>query len=270
LHVNEVLDHTKKTICFIFNKNRNKIIGTGFFVGVKVQEDDDQYQVYLVTAKHVIAKDEVLPEQVSIATNKREEEEPIFGTIEIKDTTYLTHHKESDVIAIPIGNDTRLEFKIMGEEIICTRELFKHLEIKKDDPIVFGGYDKNQENIGKVNPRFKTAKFLSPPQEMQFEIDGYVLDVELLTLRGISYGGFSGAPVYLDARLSSKPDLDEKHHFLYFIGILIGHVEEDESGENIVTITVVPSHILREILFTSDSEKLREKQYQTSTRRHSH
>lgn len=51
------LTEAKKCTTFIFlEKEQGKLIpnGTGFFVGVKNEENTNVYNVYLVTAKHVL------------------------------------------------------------------------------------------------------------------------------------------------------------------------------------------------------------------------
>ncbi len=51
----------KKTIAFIYVKNNNgKIVpnGTGFFVGIRDTSQENRYGVSLVTAKHVIQKED--------------------------------------------------------------------------------------------------------------------------------------------------------------------------------------------------------------------
>jgi hypothetical protein len=123
--------------------NRPIPYGTGFFVGIKIG-DGTQASAYLVTAKHVL-KDEQGRDlkRVYVRMNSKEGD-PKFAPLDLSENSVsrvYTHTDPTvDLAVVPVALDEKIfDFKMIGDELVTTKESFKELKIGEGSDVFFVG-----------------------------------------------------------------------------------------------------------------------------------
>ena len=121
----------KKSILFIYLKDENgsrKAIGTGFLILVDVENRNDAYLVYLISAKHVLVNKEGIFPQFEIRLNRRDGSSS-YVEIRSKEIVSFFHQDSTvDIIAIPITQYFPIDypkvfdFKSISSKMIITKE----------------------------------------------------------------------------------------------------------------------------------------------------
>ena len=134
----------KKCTTFIFIEKDGQAIpnGTGFFVGVKNEENPSTFNVYLVTAKHVLqdTKGNYLS-TIIIRLNKLDGTSQLIK-IELNKNTEVFTHTDDDVdIALfnCLPDQKLFDFKFIQDDLISTNEIILKNEIAEGDEIFFTG-----------------------------------------------------------------------------------------------------------------------------------
>lgn len=266
----------KSVVAFIFVKNEEgKLIanGTGFFVGVKNPSNPDSFSVYLVTAKHVLYKQNTTDflDIVFVRLNKKEGDSQI-GVIPIiaegKKRNVFTHSDSSvDIAIIPfLPDQERFDFKFLPEDMITTKEAFKELKIREGSDVFFTGlftpYTGSERNYPIV--RFGRVALVT---DEKIEWQGKLMDLYLIEAG--SYGGNSGSPVFFYLGSDREPgSIVIGSPILKLAGVMQGtfldahEIKVVETKKVPIAVSsmgiaaVVPGYKLYEILF---SDELKEK-----------
>ena len=266
----------KSVVAFIFVKNEEgKLIanGTGFFVGVKNPSNPDSFSVYLVTAKHVLCKQNTTDflDMVFVRLNKKEGGSQI-GVIPIiaegKKRNVFTHSDSSvDIAIIPfLPNQEKFDFKFLPEDMITTKEAFKELKIREGSDVFFTGlftpYTGSERNYPIV--RFGRVALVT---DEKIEWQGKLMDLYLIEAG--SYGGNSGSPVFFYLGSDREPgSIVIGSPILKLAGVMQGtfldahEIKVFETKKVPIAVSsmgiaaVVPGYKLHEILF---SDELKEK-----------
>jgi len=266
----------KSVVAFIFVKNEEgKLIanGTGFFVGVKNPSNPDSFSVYLVTAKHVLYKQNTTDfvDMVFVRLNKKEGGSqisviPIIA--EGKKRNVFTHSDSSvDIAIIPfLPNQEKFDFKFLPEDMITTKEAFKKLKICEGSDVFFTGlftpYTGSERNYPIV--RFGRVALVT---DEKIEWQGKLMDLYLIEAG--SYGGNSGSPVFFYLGSDREPgSIVIGSPILKLAGVMQGtfldahEIKVVETKKVPIAVSsmgiaaVVPGYKLHEILF---SDELKEK-----------
>lgn len=266
----------KEIVAFVYVKNNAGDLvpnGTGFFVGVRDAHDKDRMYGYFVTSKHVL-RDKQTREffgRITLrlnlkAGNTTSVEIPIIleGT---NKTVFLHSDPTVDLAVIPALPDQKtVEFKVLPDNMITTREEFEKLHIAEGAEIFFTGlftpYVGEQRNYPVV--RFGRVALVTPEK---IEWDGTKMDLYLLELA--SYGGNSGSPVFFYFGQDRQPGaIVLGPPEIHLAGVMMGTFQQGTpiqmvktdaipvSVANIGIAAVVPAYKLHEILF---GEELRTK-----------
>ena len=266
----------KSVVAFIFIKNEEGELianGTGFFVGVRNPSKPDFFNVYLVTAKHVLYKQNTTDflNIVFLRLNKKE------GGSEIVDISIITEgekrnvfiHSDSsvDIAIMPFLPDQEIyDFKFLTDDLITTKEVFKDLKIREGSDVFFTGLFTPYLGAERNYPIVRFGRVALVTDE-KIEWQGKLMDLYLMEAG--SYGGNSGSPVFFYLGSDRKPgSIMIGSPILKLAGVMQGtflDVHEVIFVETkIVPIAVssmgiaavVPGYKLHEILFSDD---LREK-----------
>ncbi|MBI5077414.1 hypothetical protein HZB94_03465 [Candidatus Falkowbacteria bacterium] len=93
------LQEVKKSVSFIFipdGKDKVKPNGTGFFIGVKNEENEKTFNFYFVTAKHVLQDNQGnYLSEIVLRLNKKDDSSQLIK-ISLKDVK-IFEHEEKDV-----------------------------------------------------------------------------------------------------------------------------------------------------------------------------
>jgi Trypsin-like peptidase domain len=252
--------------------------GTGFFVGIKVG-DGTRASGYLVTAKHVL-KDEQGHDlrRVYVRMNSREGD-PKFAPLDLAENSVsrvYTHTDPTvDLAVVPVALDEKIiDYKMIGEELITTKESFNELKISEGSDVFFVGLFTSFYGQHKNFPiaRFGRVAMISGekipwqdrPTEPVQEADLYLLETQ-------SYGGNSGSPVFFYLGSDRVPGQLYLGTEIRLAGVMRGTFLNGSpiqfrqsptatipfSMQNIGIAAVTPSYLLHEILYSEPLMKLR-------------
>lgn len=276
----------QECVTFIYVNGNEKASGTGFFVGVKAQENPDRYVVYLVTAKHVLKDKEQCRYYNSISLRINEKAGGVF-TVEISLAGNIHEHEDPtvDIVVVPvIINRERLEYKFVPDNMLTTKEKFKQNNIQVGDEVFFTGLFASFQGEKRNYPivRFGHVALIADEKiPWKNECTDQSEDRDLYLIESQSFGGNSGSPVFFSfgatrepgmLRLSTTPNV-------LLAGIISGHYQErnlidiaigiTKSGkktwqqlkslENTGIVGVTPAYKLHEILFSEKLLEIREK-----------
>lgn len=271
----------KEVVTFIFIKNGSGQFipnGTGFFVGVKDENDPNISYVYLVTAKHVLLDDNraSLFNSVYIRLNKKAGgsqiiEIPLCGLNAVN----VYNHKDPrvDIAIIPMAPDPDIfDCKCIPMDMITTKKKFKELNITEGDETFFIGlftpYFGKQKNYPIT--RFGRVALITDEKILwKDKNDKVSKKIPLYLVESQSFGGNSGSPVFFYFGITREPDsLSGTYKFL-LAGIIKGcYLDAKEiqvvetrkipiSRENVGIAAVIPAYKLYELLFSNELRKIR-------------
>lgn len=273
-------NYLKKSITFIFVKYNEeyRAIGTGFFVCVQIEGKDvplneienNYFEIYLVTAKHVIENKNDFHSEIYIRLNKKNQETELLLLKLNKSNVYLHDDETVDIACIIccpnteiydymwiptiyIPNKETLENKIDVGNEICYTSLFANRNGRE-----YLGKEKNY-------PVFRFGKISLIPDD-KIEINPYDKPVQLTNIylgEIQSFQGSSGSPVLVQMpRIQPPRTIFFNDPETYLLGIIKGHyndiriekladyqdnvLQELNNGLSMIT----PSYLLRDILFS--------------------
>ena len=267
--------NVKDIVTFIFIKNdKGDLVpnGTGFFVGVKNELDNRMFNVYLVTAKHVLQDTSGnYFTSIYIRLNTRDGGSRIVEIpLKMKDRNVVFTHKEPevDIAVIPcLPNEQLYDFKFLPDDLLTTREIFANSQIQEGDEIFFTGLFTAHFGQHRNYPIVRFGK-VSLITDEKVKWEGQFMDLYLVEIQ--SFLGNSGSPVffYLDStRIPGTIRLGPSQ--LLLAGIMKGsfidakevYVKSSKGPplaiENAGIAAVVPAYKLYEILFSDELRVLR-------------
>jgi hypothetical protein len=253
--------------------------GTGFFVGVKIA-DGKQAVTYLVTAKHVL-KDEQGRElkRVYLRLNSKNGD-PTFAALDLTDNgvprVYTHSDPTVDLAVVPVRLDENtIDFKIMLDDLLTTKESFTELKISEGSDVFFIGLFASFYGQHKNFPiaRFgRVAMVVGEKIPWQDRPSEPIQEADLYLLETQSYGGNSGSPVFFSLGIDRVPGQISLGTEVRLAGVMRGTFLNGSpiqfrqtptavipfSTQNIGIAAVTPSYLLREILYSAPLIKIRE------------
>jgi len=266
----------KSVVAFIFIRNKEgKLIanGTGFFVGVRNPSNPDSFSVYLVTAKHVLYKQNTTDflDIVFVRLNKKEGGSQI-GVIPIvtegeKRNVFMHNDFSVDIAIIPfLPDQEKFDFKFLPDDLITTKEGFKELKIREGSDVFFTGLFTPYPGAERNYPIVRFGRVALVTDE-KIEWQGKLMDLYLIEAG--SYGGNSGSPVFFYLGSDREPgSIMIGSPILKLAGVMQGtfldvhEIKVVETKNVPIAVSsmgiaaVVPGYKLHEILF---SDELKEK-----------
>jgi len=267
----------KKSVSFIFIKNDKGTLipnGTGFFVGVKKEEDNLLANVYFITAKHVLQdKSGNYLTEIVLRLNKKDGESQLIS-VDFKNIKIREHEdKDIDIVVFDCLPDQSIfDFKYIPSELIANREIVEKNEIAEGDDVFFAGLFTSHLGQKKNQPiiRFGKVALMSDDKIEWKEKDKPVKFLDLYLLECQSFGGNSGSPVFFQLNPMRKPgQLSLGGPIIFLAGLMTGSfisgnevqttdtVAKMISLQNIGIAAVTPAYKLHEILFSEEMIKLR-------------
>jgi hypothetical protein len=182
-----------------------------------------------------------------------------------------------DIAVIPAWPDeTKFDFRAVPMDMIKTKEAFKQTTIAPGSDVFFAGLF--VPHVGdKVNTpiiRFGRVAML-PDDRIRWQTDPNKAPelVELYLLETMSFGGNSGSPVFFSQGADRQPgSIFLGPPEITLAGVMSGSFNEPRPGnfiqtpnavlpvfaQNIGIAAVVPSHLLRDILYSPKLKQLRD------------
>lgn len=268
-----IISEIKKCVTFIFIKNEKGTLvanGTGFFVGVKNETNPEVFNVYLVSAKHVLQdkKGNFYPE-IGIRLNKKDGSSQLIVAPLNKGLGVHVHaDQDVDLALFPcLPDDKVYDFKFIQDDLVATQQTINKFEICEGDDVFFAGLFTSYIGQQKNQPITRFGKVaLMPDEKIEWKEDGkapQLLDLYLFEFQ--SFGGNSGAPAFFHLIPTRKPNQIIFGPSIFFGGVVKGGfltgnklklVAETEKNifslENIGITAIIPSYRLHEILFSEE------------------
>lgn len=267
----------KTIISFIYVQGKDgKLVpnGTGFFVGVKLAEKPDTFNVYLVTAKHVLQTEDKKSffREVFIRLNKKDGNVEILRLPLIKEgknkNVYLHEDLTVDLAVIPaLPDQQQYDFKFLPDDFITTKEDFQKLKIREGSEVFFTGLFLPHIGEQKNYPIVRFGRVALITDE---KIDWDGVKTELYLVETTSYGGNSGSPVFFYLGAEREPgSIIIGNPVLKLAGVMKGYfgllqpVQFAETSKipvvssNIGIAGVIPAYKLHDILFSEELKRQR-------------
>lgn len=275
------LAEIKKCITFIFIKNKKGEWipnGTGFFVGVKNEKKLDAYNIYLVTAKHVLLdKKEFLP-TIAIRLNSKIGDSKLIE-VSLKDIEIFMHEDKDVDIAVfnCLPDENKYDFKFIQNDLIASQEIINKHEISEGDEVFFSGLFTSHVGQKRNQPVIRFGKVaLMSDEKIEWRDTGATEPkwVDLYLLECSSFGGNSGSPVFFQLNPLRKPGtLVIGGNTIFLAGVMTGtflngtEIQAAETKQSLFSLqnigisAVTPAYKLYEILFSERLVGLRKEMY---------
>ncbi|KKW38621.1 MAG: hypothetical protein UY85_C0012G0004 [Candidatus Peribacteria bacterium GW2011_GWB1_54_5] len=248
--------------------------GTGFFIGVKNENDPKISNVYLVTAKHVIHSGGSLILPLAIRLNKFEGNAQVTE-ISLKEGDVIMHpDPDVDLAVIGCLPDQKIfDFLMLPQELICEKKVIENEKICEGDEVFFAGLFTSHVGQKQNQPIIRFGKIaLMSDEKIEWrdtkDKPAKLLDLYLLECQ--SFGGNSGSPVFFhlvplrtgNLVLGGGPKIFlggvMRGSFLNLNEIQVVKTQKSAiSVENLGVAAVTPAYFLQEILFSEDLIKAR-------------
>jgi hypothetical protein len=280
----EIPDAAKRCVAFIVvHDGRGNLIpnGTGFFVSVPNEVDPTKSNLYLVTAKHVLSRGvgDTLFQQIVVRVNRQNggvDASPISLSYEGNGKNVHFPVDESiDIAAIPVAaNIAVVDIAHIPIDLVTSADDFRRLAVTEGTDVFFAGLF--TPHIGSIKNypivRFGRVALLS---EEKINWDGVPTDLYLI--ESASYGGNSGAPVFIQLgpiRGSSAITIGAQE--IRLAGVMKGAFEQarplvvantdglNRSISNIGIAAVSPAYHLRALLLSPDLVEQRKRSVRAS------
>jgi len=273
-------EEIKKIVSFIFVRNAGGQLvpnGTGFFVGVPSDKDPNRSYVYLVTAKHVLQdqRGQWFPE-VAVRLNKLDGGAE-FVRLDLRPKKQVYTHATDgsvDIAVVPaLPDQTRYDFKFLSPDMMATDETLRSLEISEGSDVFFVGLFTQFYGAQRNYPivRFGRVAMLTD-EPVPWEVRKGVLQLRrVYLLETQSFGGNSGSPVFFYLGAERKGGLNAGPPIIALAGVMMGtyldaqEIREIETARVPISVSnagiaaVVPSYLLREVLYSSRLKHQRRK-----------
>lgn len=201
--LSQSIPEIKTVASFIYVKDSlGKMLpnGTCFFVGINSPKDSSRFFPYLITAKHVLQKNnskgfykEVFIRMNTIDSSSRFTWLPI--NLSGPDMNVFFHSDPAVDIAVipyvPPKNDYL--FRYLDETFLFDRRRFKSLPIVEGAETIFTGLFTPYTGEKKIYPIVRFGKISLLTNE---KIDWIGVKREMILIESSSFGGNSGSPVY--------------------------------------------------------------------------
>ena len=272
------IEQIKKSITFIFHVKDNEVkaLGTGFFVGVKVNSTGG-YITYLVTAKHVLISDngDILT-TVYLRLN-RQNDAPLVKLTFDRSSVLMHHDINVDLVCIPVTLDEQnFDVLYIPNSYFAGVEIIREKGIAEGTNIFYGGLFDPYIGFQKNYPVFRFGRVSSLPNE-KIRITKPTEPLKMAHLylfETHAFAGFSGAPVFFELdRLSQLNTIRYGNPEVYLAGIMKGHykdliydslLESSQNNDyilreiNLGIAAVTPCYLLMEIVFSAAEISARE------------
>lgn len=222
---------------------REKKGGCGFFVGVRLKPGVNQFHVYAVTNRHVIAEGS----SPVMVMNRRDGGTEILP---LKRGNWLIHPHGDDLAAAPVGklDEGRIRMRFLTTEQFITHDLISEYEVGPGDETFmvgrFAPHDGGKRNLPSV--RFGNISMMPDepvPSPLGLKQESFLVETR-------SLAGYSGSPVFVHF-LQGAPRPKEQNMGLvvrpsigpFLLGVDWGHMQIVERIKEADGITDAKSEV---------------------------
>lgn len=264
-------ENVKKSVAFIGLVDEKGIApsGTGFFVSVPNESDAKYSNVYLVTARHVLKKGgrEPLVEKISVRINLRNggTDAPVMSLVTdgANRNVFVAPDSTVDIAVIAASPlQETVDFANVPLSLVSSQEDLKKLAVSEGTEVFFAGLFTHYYGSTKNHPvvRFGHVALLTDEKVSWFGVP-----TDLYLIESSSYGGNSGAPVFIYQSADRTPgSVTVGPPAIRLLGVMTGAFQEHSpltvvqanaiplSTSNIGIAAVTPSYHLRNLLLSQE------------------
>jgi len=198
-------DQVRKCVAYVVKPGvteiKNKPIGTGFFIGYKYAEREENTYVFFVTAKHVLFDDtgKLRHKKLLLRLNDKENENTKDFDL-LKMNAWFAHEKEEravDIVVQPLF-PKEADFLYISKQHFITDEIISKRKIGIGDELFYTGLLTYHSGLHQISPIVRFGKIALMTKEKT--VDGmyyHFIDAGNLP-------GHSGSPVFLWATATRK------------------------------------------------------------------
>jgi len=263
----------KPVATYIFINNGGKLIpnGAGFFVGLKNPSKQNNFSLYLVTAKHVLCPpgSNQMLDKIYIRLNKKgggSETDAIPLSAQGNKRTVFFHADPTVNLAVlPVLPDQKkIDFKFIPDESILTKEESTNRTLYEGAEVFYPSLFFPYTGVGELYPCVRFGRVALLPDK---KIERQAYSAEIFLVETGSNGGNNGAPVFF---YSASIRASEGQPALKLAGIMEGTfgdapqeikiVEKRKVAipfSNVGISAVIPAYKLLEVLFSEELKKQR-------------
>lgn len=274
------LQEVKKSVSFIFipdGKDKLKPNGTGFFIGVKKEENKNIFNVYFVTAKHVLQDNQGnYLTDIVLRLNKKDDTSQLIK-ISLKDVKIFEHEDKGVDIALfnCLPDQNTFDFKFIPDNLIANNDVVTKNEIAEGEEVFFAGLFTSHIGQKRNQPiiRFGKVALMSDEKIEWKEQNKPAKFKDLYLLECQSFDGNSGSPVFFQLNPLRKPgQLSLGGPQIFLAGVMSGsflhgnQIQITDTVANLISLqnigiaAVTPAHKLFEILFSNEAINSRKEQ----------
>lgn len=239
----QIPDEIRKCVVFIahIDKEGKKILrGTGFFISIPLPDKSANF-IYLVTARHIIAKIKqdslAIDNKIWIRINKREGS---FDFVPISIDAFIPHPESVDVMILPFVPSIAIyDYLCLPDTMLLNQDVMNEENFSLGDEVFMTGLFVRHFGQDKNIPIIRIGNISAMPEEPVYnEFFGY-MDAYLIELR--SLGGLSGSPVFLhfygNRRMQNGSNVIKVggQHQFYLLGLLHGHWDLNSAIQDVIT-----------------------------------
>jgi hypothetical protein len=266
-------ENVKKSVAFIgVVDDSGKIIpsGTGFFISVPNEADATLINSYLVTAKHVLKKGErgPWPSKISVRINLRKGgiDAPLIPlfTEGANKNVFVAPDATIDIAVIPaLPPHETVDFAHVPLSLISSQEGLTNSGVSEGTEVFFAGLF--VPHIGSTKNHHPIVRFGHVALLTDEKVNWFGVPTDLYLIESSSYGGNSGAPVFIYQGADRTPgSITVGPPAIRLLGVMTGAFQEHSpltvlqanpmpvSTSNIGIAAVTPSYHLRNLLLTQE------------------
>lgn len=262
--------------------------GTGFFVGIPANlHGKDISFDYLVTNRHVAEAEGALPSSlmpdVSVTLNllnPQNGEAAVTSTVNLTGSThwYFPADPTVDLAVLPVGPTNALDAKVIPISLLATDELIRSRSVGLGDPVFFVGYFEQFPGIHHFDPIFRSGVLaMMPTDPIPMEDDpkdpAKKTPEHLWLADAHAFLGNSGSPLFINLGGFRNGMMLLGGPTDYLLGVVNGFIAElngtvtgaatfevatHQDLPNSGVLTFVPAQKLRDLLYDSELQKLRD------------
>ena len=190
----QIPDEIRKCVVFIahLDKNNQKILkGTGFFISIEALDKSINF-VYLVTARHIIAKiishNLALDNNIWIRINKKMKG---FDFVSVPISAFVPHPDSVDVMILPFAPDIgTYDYLTLPHTMLLSQDVIDERNVSLGDDVFMTGLFIRHSGKEKNIPIIRAGNIAAMPEEPVYsnafgDMDAYLIEFKFI--RGIKW-----------------------------------------------------------------------------------
>lgn len=271
----QIPESARRSIVFVCYRDPKgmRLAGTAFFVSEQM-EGFESWFIYLVTARHVIAKikEKSVDHKAYLRVNPKDGRPPHLVDVDVDRWVFPEDDPFTDIAAMMWAPpENVIDYQSVPMTMMATDEIIKKEQIGAGDEVFLIGLFANHYGEQRNIPIVRVGNIAAMPEE---PVQTRVGPQQAYLVESRSIGGLSGAPVFVS--VSGVRRIDGQDFvggpIYYWLGIMQGHWDlalsdldavEDEAGNfgvNMGIAIVIPATKLLDVINQSRIQDVKKRE----------